>query len=174
MRCVYLNITSWVGTSAIGAQHYYGKLKWRTVKDRYEYHELELKRPMTAKEIRQQNTENAENGYTWKIKKGELTRGFMTRDEVVSTGKAKASKLFNTDSYILLDGDGGSLSAQPLLYCPTSLESVANKINELASVWDRIGGYGYAFSAANKARDDRAEQIDAEWLTLMRSIVPEV
>lgn len=174
MKIVYLHINTWLGTSAIGAQHHYGTLKWRKPEERYDYEEYELRRPMTAKEIVAENKENFIEGCGPLFKKGSTTRGFFGEDAVIKAGKAAAEKLFKGQEYILIKGDSSSCSARPLLHWPKRFDDKAKRINELAEEWERIGGYGYAWSAKDKARDKRAEEIDEEWLTLMREIEPTI
>lgn len=171
MRAVHLETRSWVGTSP-GAIHTYGRLKWRKGTQRYECHEWELKRPMTRKEIKAQNLEYVEQGFPdLQIKEG-TTRGFENEAAVQQAAKEAAAKLFKKDSYILIDGEPGCLSAQALLVYPFYLTAKAHRINELAREWKRIGGYGTSFSHSNPERDRRAEAIDDEWLALMHTIVP--
>lgn len=172
-RIVYLETSSWVGTSAIGAQHYYGKLVWERVKpeDFHYYHELELTRPMTAREIREQNTERVAEGFpSLKVRKGATTRGFSSEEEVRQRGAKEAGRLFNAESYVLIEGDHGCMSAMPVLHWPTRFDAEGRRMNECGEEWKRIGGYGFSHEPENKARDERAEELDDEWQRLYGKI----
>ncbi len=70
---VFLEITSWVGTS-IGAQHYYGKLISRS---NGEYEHVSLKKALTTKEAR-----DLSKAHDWTYKKGHLSDCMETNDIV--------------------------------------------------------------------------------------------
>lgn len=173
MKVIWLEIRTWVGTS-IGAQHTYGTLKWRDTNDRDGSTEEELTRPRTAKEAKAENAEAIAEGQSWrKVKAGDATRGFADEPEVIRAGIKRAAEMFKGEDYILVKGDSGSLSAMPLLAFPERFTEQAKRINEVADEWRNIGGYGYSWSAPNKERDKRAEELDSEWLKLMAQIAPE-
>lgn len=173
MKTVDLVLTSWVGTSAIGAMHYYGRLVWRNPastdwKDRNIEHEL--RRLMTRKEIAIANKEMREDGYkgAWLNKDNgpHLTRGFYSYDEVRAFAIKTAAELFKGEEYILCERDTGCLSASPLLAYPERYRKQAERINALAEEWHRIGGY--------EGNEKRAREIDKEWFNLMKEIDPTI
>lgn len=173
IRIVYLQITSWVGTSAIGAQHTYGSLLWDKAKPEgcSYYNTYELRREMTAKEIKEANAERIAEGLSGcLVQKGETTRGFYSTEEVIAAGKAAAAKLFAKNSYVLIQGDHGCCSAMPVLAWPDKFAKEGQRMNELGQEWERIGGYGYTWSKKDPERDARAEELDDEWQKLLEKI----
>ena len=175
MRIIYLDITTYVGTSAIGAVHHYGKIKWKKDGERYEWNEHELRRKMTHKEVIACNKQAREEGWSFdRYLKDSDTNGFIGEESVIETGLAEAKKLFPDVDYLVIKGDGGSLSAQFLLHWPKQYNKLALRINSLAEEFEQIGGYGYAFSEKNKLRDKRAKEIDTEWLSLIKTSAPEI
>lgn len=82
---VFLEITSWIGTS-MGAQHYYGKLVSRS---NGEYESVSLKRSLTTKEAR-----NLSKAHDWTYEKGHLSDCMVTKDIVRNVAISEWKKHF--------------------------------------------------------------------------------
>ena len=155
----FLDITDMIGS--IGAEHYYGKIKFRHDNIR---EEIELTYPMSAKEALYLNKKcNCEGPYG-RYRPGEESYKFYSPEDI----KRIAIKLFS-EKYpndLLLLGDGCNLSAQYLLYWPKEYDDLAKQVNDLAKQWEDCGGYG---DWRGKGGDDKkASEIDDKWYKLLK------
>jgi hypothetical protein len=137
LRVVYLEITSWVGTYAFGASHYYGTLKKSVPKsEKYpfylETHDLEHK--LTKREAAEMN-KNSMFDYNWRA--GGLYHGFSSKEAVIKQGIEEWKKYF-PDADILVLGSYGTADPQLILEGPKDLMDFVNPLAEEA---ERIGGY---------------------------------
>lgn len=140
MRIVHLEITSWVGTCAIGAQHYYGTIVHSSI---HGFHgiktEIELRRLLTAKERREYNAEMIAQGCaSLKATKDQTTRGFANEDEVITYGIKTAKEQWPDANFLLINGDHDTSSARPIIYAPPGFEAEATQANVLAEQWEKI------------------------------------
>lgn len=136
MKIIHLEISSWVGTCAIGAQHYYGKLRER---DSAIENEIELKRPLTAKERREYNAEMVEQGYpSLKATKDQTTRGFANEAEVITHAIKTAKETWPDGEFLIVNADHYSCSAAPIVYAPDYFKAEQTRANEIAAQWEKI------------------------------------
>lgn len=157
---VWLRITTWVGIS-IDAEHYYGKLVENN-RGPGKSTETDIKHPLTRKEAEHINEKNEHSGF-YKVKAGALSNHFETAQACRKRGIALFKKMYPGDA-ILIEGHG-SLSACPLLSWPSWFDAHAKRANDLATEWERIGGY--------EGNEKRAGEIDNEWQKLLVEFIGE-
>ena len=93
----HLNITSYRGIS-FGAVHWYGKLHIADNHDTIE--DIELTRPLTAKDASALNSERQSMGYSYCLHTpGDMTEGFNTENSALRAGikTAKAGSRWSAD-----------------------------------------------------------------------------
>lgn len=151
--CAWLSITSYTYIASIGAEHFYGTIKF-TVPECKD--DIKLKKPLTQKEAAYLNKKES---YFQTYVKGEFSEKFQSEKELILFGINWFKETYSDG--ILFRGDGCSVSAQLLLYWPKSLDKFAKRINKLADEWEKIGGY--------EGNYKRAEKIDSLWYKLAKS-----
>lgn len=157
---VWLHTTTWVGI-CVTAEHYYGKLV-ENHRGPGKSTETDIKHALTRKEAERINEKNEYIGI-FKVKTGAISNEFETRERVRAAGIKLFRKQYPGDA-ILIDGTG-SLSARPLLAWPKWFDAQAKRVNDLATEWERIGGY--------EGNEKRAGQIDNEWQKLLVEFIGE-
>lgn len=160
MRILSLQITSWVGTCAITAQHYYGTITW---KEGGEKQEWELKRPMTAKERREYNAEMIERGcLSLKAKRGQETGGFYSKEEVREFAVKAAEKKWPDRFFIILEREFWACSARPCLFAPTTFKQERDRLNELSKLLEQ--------AERENAPNKRLNEIDDEYNAIVKRL----
>jgi hypothetical protein len=145
---VRLDITTWVGTCAIGAQHWYGKLKWHDEGNLDDWHEHELQYVMNAKQARDMN-----RGDEWATyKAGEESGRFWSREDVVKKALEQWQKLV-PHGKVLLECDTASCGPCEILAGPPKLVRLGNQL------WRADDKAGWDW---NKKR----EIVDKQWQKL--------
>jgi len=129
---VYVQITSWYPIS-VGAEHYYGKLVYKG-KDRQS---MELLRTLSQKEATYLNKKDG--CHLWS--KGEETKRWDTRQQVVEEAEKVWKKHFPDADLLVLGGSANSLEPQHILIGPDWLKEIVNPLAvELQALdWDIKG-----------------------------------
>src|ERR1700682_5889941 len=107
IKIVWLQISSWVGSSVWYAEHYYGRLISGSYADKNRTEE-QVQKPMTASEARERNKENHRKGDSWKFKKGDMTGQFISEQDVVDAAVEMWKEKF-PDGQVLIRGFAGTL-----------------------------------------------------------------
>lgn len=118
----HLEITSWVGTSAIGASHYYGRLRVNG------HEEVQLERILTTSEARQMTKDDrrlSDGGDFYRWKAGQSTNRFFSEQEVIDAAVA-CLKDQHPEVTVLFRGNSGVLDPQPVLIGPDELKAELN------------------------------------------------
>ncbi len=123
----YLDVSSYVGIS-IGADHYYGHLKYNDQK-------IELKHRLTQKEADLLNKKDG-NNYN-RYKKGALSERFDTEEQVEKIA-IKTWKQHFPDANILIKGSDVYIEPQP---CIDGLKVIKDKINRLYKRACKLGWF---------------------------------
>lgn len=160
MKILYLDITSWVGTCAVGAQHYYGEVKW---KDGKETKEHELNRLMTAKERREYNAEMVAQGFpSLKARKDQTTRGFSSAEEVKQFAVKWAEKEWPDRQFIILEREHWCYSARPCLFAPVPFKHEQDRLNALSVELEK--------AERENAPNSRLNEIDDEYNAIVQRL----
>lgn len=118
----HLEITSWVGTSAIGASHYFGRLRVNG------HEQMELERTLTASEAKQMTKDDRRNsggGDFFRWKAGHKTHRFFSEQEVIDAAIAHL-KEHHPEVTVLFQGNSGILDPQPVIIGPDELKAELN------------------------------------------------
>ncbi len=142
MRACFLQITSWVGTSAINAKHFYGILV-------YEKTEFELTHTLSAKEAKELNEEDDSPGI---YKEGGSTARFEDRDKLILLAIETYKTKF-PDAKILYLGKAYLCEPQLVLDGP---EDIKEKFNAWAKRAEEIGWFDGGYEA-------EMDRICSEW-----------
>lgn len=148
----HLSIRSWVGTSALGASHYYGELHIPGPKDF-----VQVGRPLTAREAKQFNKEAREHGdtgFTYRV--GDLSGRFWDEKSVKDTA-IEYIKANHPEIVLLLEGNRAVCDPQPVLFGPEPLKTELNKLVAEAEANDWWEG-----------NDDKMENISQRWKILTK------
>lgn len=113
MKIWYLEITSWRGTFAVGAKHYYGRLRSGLDEDRAE---IDLERELSAGEVRQLNREEGWALYAV----GDKTKAFNSEEDVIEAAKQFAGN----EGCVIIRGNWCVAGPQEVLVGPVSLSAV--------------------------------------------------
>lgn len=168
MKLLFLSITTYMG-SVPGARHYFGRIVSRfDSKEKTECGVMPRRsvdenvwRPMTGKEAKRENKEQDVTFYS----PGSALVHFETEAEVRLLGIEITKKLF--PDAILIEGDAGTCSAQPVLYVPEKAPkpvlTLARKMTALATEWNSIGGY-------DRGNNKRLGKIDDDYQKLFKKL----
>ncbi len=158
-KIVHLEITSWVGTIAFGAIHYYGRLCGSNGVSRYE--RFSVTKKLTKTEARALNRRDSfKCAYLPKE-----TDRLESREEVRRVAKRMWKKLF-PKATILLEGSSGVIDPQKVLVAP---KEAKERLNDL---FDRTELIGWTWNGDPK--DKKAmEKIEKEWDAEMEKLVNE-
>ena len=136
-KVVALDLTSWVGTCAIGAEHYYGKLKqeWG---DYDTQKRIKLQHPLTAEEARLLNRKNKHLAYWFTIVAGTLNDQFATPEDV----RAFAIKVWKKEfpeGDILVSDDNLCQPSEPIDGDPKLVKAASEIWKKWQPMWDDGG-----------------------------------
>ncbi len=139
---VALETPTWAGTSAIGASHYYGRLKWNDqteCTDGSNYHCVELEKVLTAAEARRltkQDHRPGDHNFVWKA--GMKTERFFNKEEVIALALA-TYKTHCPAATCLQLGGSGIYEPYPILDGPKEFMDAVNVLaaeKEACGDWD--------------------------------------
>ena len=128
-RICFLKITSWVGTTAIGAKHYYGRLTFG--KEQYE-----VRKRLSRAEAKELNEED-DSPRCYKV--GGLSGRFVDRQELIDIATIKYKQVF-PDALALCLGESYRLEPQEILDGPPDYKEKVNfwyKKAESIDWWER-------------------------------------
>lgn len=160
MKLVFLEITSWVGTSAIGASHYYGRLIAGSYRDK-DRTEVEVTDKLTTWEAKELNKRDREMGFadsSFKYKKGQESNHFWSEEDVVAAAKRMFAERFPDEDAALIKGLARTLDPRPVLAGPEDFVKRANAINAKAEAIDYWDG----------GKDAEMEVLYKEWNVLKK------
>ena len=159
----YCSITTWVGTSALGAQHYYGRIVFSDVSENLSY----ILSESDAIEHNKKARDNGRSHFEY-VSPGESSESFYTKDDV----RKEAIKCFLAGEMpdhwdgkkLSLKGalfliEGSPMVAQPqlILACIPGLEVETKALNDLF-----LAGKGWWWDTGfNKALDSLSNRWDA-------------
>ena len=159
-KIVTLEITSWVGTIAFGAIHYYGKLCGGNIGGNFTRTRVEVKRKITAEEAKELN---GEEKYVY-YEKGDMTDRLKSPEDVRHTAKRMWKKLF-PKAIILLEGSSGVVGPQVVLVAP---RGVKERLNDLYDESERWGDWDKLDDTGKAAVVKIEKRWDAEMQKLVR------
>lgn len=148
----HLEIRSWVGTSAIGASHYYGELRIPGVKDH-----VEVERVLTARETKRLNKEAREHGdvgFTYTVG---ATSGRFWDEKSVEDTAIEYIKANHPEIVLLFKGSRAVCDPQPVLLGPEPLKTQLNALVAEAEANDWWEG-----------DEDAMESISQRWKALTK------
>lgn len=169
---VFLYITTWMGTS-IGAQHYYGKMKYKVFDGGFD-EDLSIRLTQRAAIEHNKGLRRLGRPSSEFVKAGELTTNFMDKETVRETGIAcfKKGKLRDhwDEKFItipstvkfLVEGDHGLAQPQRILACKPGLESAMDQLNEL---FDAGNGWDWDHDSHK-----RLDKISSDWYRVMATL----
>jgi hypothetical protein len=155
----YLELTSFVWCGSLGANHYYGEIKYELgnhddwMKNR---HKIEVYRILSRKDALQLTKLDESWGRYGVHSPGDKSERFDTVEEVVRRGIEMWKNRFPLG--VLIKGASATRSAQPIIYWPKELDKLAKKLNLLAEEWERIDGYEGNYDRA-KIIDDKFNKL---------------
>lgn len=121
---IRLHINTWVGTCAIGAEHWYGKLLWHTDQDDgNDWKEHELEYVLNQQQADRMNRKDEYCTY----KAGEESSRFFLRDEVVRVALAQWQTIVPTGR-VLIVCDRCSCGVCEILAGPPKLVRLGNQL----------------------------------------------
>lgn len=121
---VELDINSYVGTGAIGAKHYYAKLKWNRPKKKGEQDWSTGETGSVYGKLSKKDAERI-NKLGWESKKanpGDTCFGWLTEKEAIQHGVDKFLETFDTKKDILVMYPGGSAGVCVVMVGPDDLK----------------------------------------------------
>jgi len=148
MAPIFLSITTWAGTMALGI-HWYGRFEFR---EDHQKKEKQIQHKLTAYEARELSEPD------FKYKKGDTTTRFFSREQLLEKAK-KEFKVKFPDRKVLLVGESSTLDPQEMLVGPTMLKA---KANELHCKFELLGGWD------KPENEKKAEKIFKDWEKLMK------
>lgn len=131
-KIVNLEIISW--SFSLGGEHFTGKITGYLRDD--DYHSVEVRHPLTAKEAKALNKKDSARGLSLQ-KPGDWSERFETREELRRAAIAVYKKEF-PKAEVLLEGSFAVADAQPCLDGPPRFKQTVNKI---VSAQEQCGGY---------------------------------
>jgi hypothetical protein len=151
----FLDITSYVDIGSIGAEHYYGKVKFPR---ELNIENIDIQHPLSAKEALYLNKKCGVTEYS-RYRAGELSNKFETKDELIRFS-AKWFKTNYPENLLCLD------NCKHLIYWPKSLDSFAEKVNNVANEYEKLTWLrkGYYFVCSD---ENLEHKLSREWWGLM-------
>lgn len=162
---VHLNITSWVGTMAMG-EHWYGNLHFylpEYEKTRWglrKRHEVDVTYTLGKAEAARLNEDDPDwHGY----RVGDESSRFFLRDRLLEEA-LKCWKEHVPHGKVLLCGDPVELGVHEVLVGPANLKRLGNQL------WQADKAEGYEMNTRSLIRywTDKRESIDAQWQALFK------
>jgi len=159
MEIGHLEISTYIVIS-VGATHWYCSIY---IEDNNKLIEVKkLERELTSKEIIALNKIDRERGYPITHKMGNMTEGFISKEDAVSAGVKYFKEKYTG---ILFDSGYGSLSAwKKAIVYPHELTELVNKMNALADQFQSLNGY----EGNNRTL---VESIDNQWYKLYIKLI---
>jgi hypothetical protein len=125
---VYLEIRTWIGSSALGAIHYYGELVGEDIT-------FVLRKTLSSREARELNKVAKATGFPIEYKAGDKYTGFLDKQEIVDLALETWKEQF-LDGTILIKGDHAVAEPQEILVGPEDLKEAVNSLVEQAKDLD--------------------------------------
>jgi hypothetical protein len=122
---VELEIRSYVGTSAIGAKHYYAELKWDRPKKKGEQ-DWSAKETGRVYGLTTQTEADCINKLGWddkEVKAGDTCFGWLTEEDAIKHGVEKFVETFNLKKDILVMYPGGNGGVCIVVVGPSELKN---------------------------------------------------
>jgi len=161
-RIVFLDVTSWIGIS-LGAEHHYGRLSFEVRPQKLDnidkYKEVELKRRLGAKEVKDLNKKDSSLGLSM-YGVGEKTHRFNSQVAVFVEARKVWRKKF-PKAHILIDGQTGIIQPQRIMEVVEGLENTMKRANKLFKQFDDLGRWDI------KENQRRVNKIDQKWIKLI-------
>lgn len=148
----FLRITTWVGTSAVGAEHWYGRFIY------WSRNEIEVEHVLTADEAKRLNDGDGYNTY----EAGDTSTRFFDREDLI----AAAVECYRThfpEAKLLIEGDPTTVQPQLILDGPFDL---AVKINSIVDECNILGWWD-----AGEEAEQECEKLCEEWRQIWRNEV---
>jgi hypothetical protein len=169
---VYCHISTWMGTS-IGAQHYYGKIKYKPHEGGFE-EELSVRLTQRAAIEHNKGLRRFGRPSSEFVKAGELTANFMDKDTLRQTAIDcfKAGKMRDRwdemdivlpkSAVFLIEGDTGLAQPQEVIACKAGFENYMERLNSLFT-----DGNGWWWE---KDSNTRLDSLSSRWYRLMEDV----
>jgi hypothetical protein len=171
---IFCDITTWMGTS-IGAQHYYGKIKYKPYDGGFE-EELSIRLTQRAAIQHNKGLRRFGRPSSEYVKAGELTANFMDKETLRETaikcfhnGQVRdrwdeKDVQFPAKAVFLIEGNTGYAQPQAILACKPGLERQMEQLNELFDAgdgwyWEKGGDSG-----------SRLDNLSSQWYRIMEKI----
>lgn len=153
----YLSITTWVGTAAWGATHYYGKITCGQEK-------IEVERVLSEKEAAELNASEKETHpiSAFQYEAGDKTERFTSEKALIDAAKAQYKELFPQAEFLIL-GDSYVSQAQPIIAGDMDRLEV-KRINEIHEEGESISGW-------DGSQRKRMRIITDEWRELFKKLI---
>lgn len=153
-KAVYLTITTWIGTAAIGASHWYGKLGTADSYSKFQY----LYRAHTAKSAARANKLSGETDPLYKTKPGDMTEAFDSKAELIANALNCWQKHY-PDREILLEGDHWVAEPTEVLAHPDV--AVMERANALWAYYEGM------YDDNKSPTSDELNAVSDEWYQLL-------
>lgn len=126
-KIAILDVTTWVGTSAFGASHYYGRIR---LKDK----SIDVTKPIKTKKLCDKL--NKEDRYDFDLYEvGDNTNRFHDIMDLIKHAKKVYKKEF-PEAIALIRGDYACVDPQEILCAPKKIEKQAKKLYEKFESYD--------------------------------------
>lgn len=156
-KWVFLEITTWIGTGALGAQHYYGNLKiegWYDDDSR----SIELTRILTTRQAVRANRYRSSDD-PLRVCPGDVSSGFDDKDEIRKLALSMWRERF-PEAEILVEGRTSIAEPIEVLAWPGHEDKMA-QANKLWEAFEDLDGFYY------RKNEKQAQALADQWDELM-------
>lgn len=151
----YLRITTWVGTTVFGAEHWYGRLISGPRKDWKDHsNEVEVEHVLTADEAKRLNEGDEFSTY----EAGGTSTRFFHKEDLIAEA-VECYRAHFPRAKLLIEGDPTTLEPQLILDGPFDL---AVKINSIVDECNVLGWWDHG-------NDDACEVLCEQWRQIWRN-----